>query len=569
MFNKIKSIYKKNILVSLLKETNLSKYTILNLILLTISLTLSETIFLLLISPFTTAITTGNLPDKLFYSNTFVNRLLDSPERLLFFLLISFLIKSILQGYRTFYISKVNLTIRRQLRISLLTSFLNNKNQKGSFSGRAFDMYFTSSATASKALLHSFDLILNILFTFSAVIILISNFSINILIILILTSLFYIVLIKSIKNYSSSLSKSNQRIFQQISERVSEIIKGFREIQIYNAKNKTISKIADSESLLIKSISKSTFLNGLPNLLPSFFLICIVLFAFFQNNNFEFSERAPEVITLLIIAQRCGGYLAIVGSKISILRIGKEQIIYLLKGLQHNKYEKQKNNIKISKINSIDFKNLDFSYGNKKIFSGLSINFSPGQINLILGPSGSGKSTLFSILLKEQDIFSGKILINNHDLRTISNDNLYKTISLIPQDPYIFSGTIFENIIISKSNATMKEVIQATKVSGAYDFINSLPNSFNNYISESGIDLSGGQKQLISISRAVLRDSAIILLDEPTNNLDKKGINQLKKVIQIWKKNNKIILISTHDSSLIDQNYKIYEIKNFNLNKIF
>ena len=176
---------------------------------------------------------------------------------------------------------------------------------------------------------------------------------------------------------------------------------------------------------------------------------------------------------------------------------------------------------------------------------------------------------MFSILLKEQDIFSGKILINNHDLRTISNDNLYKTISLIPQDPYIFSGTIFENIIISKSNATMKEVIQATKVSGAYDFINSLPNSFNNYISESGIDLSGGQKQLISISRAVLRDSAIILLDEPTNNLDKKGINQLKKVIQIWKKNNKIILISTHDSSLIDQNYKIYEIKNFNLNKIF
>ena len=567
MLNRIKSIYKKNILILLFKEVKLSRYTILNLILLTTSLTISETTFLFLISPFTTAITSGKLTNKLFSSNTFINSLLESPEKLLFLLLISFLIKSLLQGYRTFYISKVNLTIRRQLRINLLSSFLNNTNQKGSFSGRAFDMYFTASATASKALLHSFDLILNLLFTFSAVIILIYNFSLNLLLILLLTGLLYVVLIKSIKNYSSKLSKSNQKIFQQISEQVSEIIKGFREIQIYNAKSKTITKIADSETLLIKSVSKSTFLNGLPNLLPSFLLICIVLFAFFQNNKFEFSENAPEIITLLIIAQRCGGYLAIIGSKISILRIGKEQIIYLLKGLQNNQYTRKASNVKLSSINSINFKNFYFGYSSKKVFSNLSINFPRGETNLIVGPSGSGKSTLFSILLKENNLFDGNVLINNIELRKISNDNLYKIISLVPQDPYIFSGTIFENIIISKSNASMEEVIKATKISGAYDFINALPNKFNNYISESGIDLSGGQKQLISISRAVLRDSPIFLLDEPSNNLDKKAIIKLKQLFNVWKKNKKIVLISTHDSSLIDNDYKIYEIKNLNLKK--
>ena len=111
----------------------------------------------------------------------------------------------------------------------------------------------------------------------------------------------------------------------------------------------------------------------------------------------------------------------------------------------------------------------------------------------------------------------------------------------------------------------MDEVIKATKISGAFDFINALPNKFNNYISESGIDLSGGQKQLISISRAVLRDSPIFLLDEPSNNLDKKAIKKLKQLFNIWKRNNKIVLISTHDSSLFDKDYRIYEIKNFNL----
>lgn len=565
MLDKIKSIYKRNILILLLKEVKLNRYTILNLILLTTFLTISETLFLFLISPFTTAITSGELTNKLFSSNTFINTLLDSPERLLFLLLISFLIKSLLQGYRTFYISKVNLTIRRQLRINLLSSFLNNKNQRGSFSGRAFDMYFTASATASKALLHSFDLILNLLFTFSAVIILIYNFSLNLLLILILTGLLYIALIKSIKNYSSKLSKSNQKIFQQISERVSEIIKGFREIQIYNAKSKTISKIAESETLLIKSVSKSTFLNGLPNLLPSFLLICIILLAFFQNNKFEFSESAPEIITLLIIAQRCGGYLAIIGSKISILRIGKQQIIYLLKGLENNEYRGKTLTLKPSSIKAISLKNFNFSYGSNKIFSNLSINFLRGETNLIVGPSGSGKSTLFSVLLKENSLFEGNILINNIDIKKVSNEDLYKTISLVPQDPYIFSGTILENIIISKDNASMDEVIKATKISGAFDFINALPNKFNNYISESGIDLSGGQKQLISISRAVLRDSPIFLLDEPSNNLDKKAIKKLKQLFNIWKRNKKIVLISTHDSSLIDKDYRIYEINNFKL----
>ena len=184
-----------------------------------------------------------------------------------------------------------------------------------------------------------------------------------------------------------------------------------------------------------------------------------------------------------------------------------------------------------------------------------------------MGKSGSGKSTLFSILLKENDINSGNIFINKYNLKYISEVDLYKTISLIPQDPYIFSASIYENISIAKLGATTKEVINATKFSGAYEFIKKLPNSLDTKLSEGGINLSGGQRQLISISRAFLRNSQILLLDEPTNNLDEEGIKKLKNILEKWKEMKKLVLISTHDNRIKNNDYQIFEIKNKKINK--
>ena len=109
--------------------------------------------------------------------------------------------------------------------------------------------------------------------------------------------------------------------------------------------------------------------------------------------------------------------------------------------------------------------------------------------------------------------------------------------------------------------------MNATKFSGAYDFIKSLPNSLDTILSEGGINLSGGQRQLISISRSFLRDSPIILLDEPTNNLDEGGIKKLKIILEKWKKLKKLVIISTLDNRIIKNNYQIFEIKNKKINK--
>ena len=115
--------------------------------------------------------------------------------------------------------------------------------------------------------------------------------------------------------------------------------------------------------------------------------------------------------------------------------------------------------------------------------------------------------------------------------------------------------------------SSKNEVLNSIKISGAFEFINKLPDKLNTYLSEGGINLSGGQKQLISLSRIILTNPKAILLDEPTNNLDEKSINRLKELLKIWGQENKLILINTHDYRLISESYEKFEIKNKNINK--
>tara|TARA_A100001035_G_scaffold110151_1_gene86300 strand:+ start:600 stop:2318 length:1719 start_codon:yes stop_codon:yes gene_type:complete len=552
----------------LFKESELNNGSIFAMVSLTILLGISEFFFISLIAIFTNAIINGKIPKNLLLDNDFLSNIFENSSSILILLIISFVIRSFLVSFKNFYISRLNGKIRKVFRIKILSNFLNNTRKSGIYSGKIFDMYFQSSAVASKVIINFFDLVINILFTFSALYVLFVNFSYDLLFAILIIGIAYFFFLKFIKKYSSILSKKNQEINQDISQRTSEILKGYREIQIYGIKSKTISKIEAVENDAIDNISKSVFLNGIPSLLPAFLLVCVIIYASFISDNFQFSEQAPNIIIIVIFLQRCGNFLGIIGSKLTTIILAKAHVKHLLSGIKLKKSREIKTNkLVLRKIKSISLEKINFSYSEEVIFKDSSIDITPSKINLILGKSGTGKSTLFSILLKENDVNSGNIFINEYNLNTISEIDLYKNISLIPQDPYIFSASIFENISIAKIGASAKEVINATKFSGAYDFIKKLPNSLDTKLSEGGINLSGGQRQLISISRAFLRNSQIILLDEPTNNLDEEGIQKLKKILEKWKEMKKIVLISTHDNRIKNNDYQIFEIKNKKINK--
>lgn len=173
----------------------------------------------------------------------------------------------------------------------------------------------------------------------------------------------------------------------------------------------------------------------------------------------------------------------------------------------------------------IEIKDVSFKYNNnnENVLNNISFTINPGQKVALVGPSGGGKTTLCNLIPRFYDVEDGEILVEGIDVRKIKLQSLRSNIGMVQQDVYLFSGTVRENILYGKPDATEQEVIDAAKAAGAYDFIMSLENGFDTYVGERGVMLSGGQKQRISISRVFLKNPPILILDEATSALDNKS----------------------------------------------
>ena len=173
----------------------------------------------------------------------------------------------------------------------------------------------------------------------------------------------------------------------------------------------------------------------------------------------------------------------------------------------------------------ISFRNVDFSYGKGegKVLNNFSVDITPGEKLAIVGPSGAGKTTICNLIPRFYDVDAGSVTVDGIDVRDIKIKSLRENIGIVQQDVYLFSGTVKDNIGYGKSTASDREIIEAAKLAGAYEFIKSLPNGFDTYVGERGVKLSGGQKQRISIARVFLKNPPILILDEATSALDNKS----------------------------------------------
>ncbi|MGL4999748.1 MAG: ABC transporter ATP-binding protein [Cetobacterium sp.] len=173
-------------------------------------------------------------------------------------------------------------------------------------------------------------------------------------------------------------------------------------------------------------------------------------------------------------------------------------------------------------INTINFKNVDFKYddGDEKVLKNFNLDVKAGEVVALVGKSGSGKTTLVNLLPRYYDITSGSIKINNVDIREMSLEKYRNHIGIVPQETFLFSGTIGENIGFGKDSVSYDEIMNAAKMANAYDFIMELPNKFHTEVGERGVLLSGGQKQRIAIARALIQNPSIMILDEATSALD-------------------------------------------------
>ena len=206
--------------------------------------------------------------------------------------------------------------------------------------------------------------------------------------------------------------------------------------------------------------------------------------------------------------------------------------------------------IDLKEVSRIDVENVSFAYGEEQILSDVSLSVKKGEILGIHGRSGSGKSTLLKLLMRFYDPKSGSIKINGETLPNINTRSLRDNMAYITQQTYIFNETIEENIRLARRDTTLEEIMEAAKKASIHDFILSLPEGYQTKMTELGGNLSDGEKQRIGIARAFLHNAPIILLDEPTSNLDSLNEAMILKSLLNVKSEKLIILVSHRQSTM-------------------
>jgi len=201
---------------------------------------------------------------------------------------------------------------------------------------------------------------------------------------------------------------------------------------------------------------------------------------------------------------------------------------------------------------SVEFCDVKFSYNpQKEILKGISFYVPNGETHAIVGTSGAGKSTIIGMLPRLYDVLGGSVKIAGVDVKNFDLSYLRENIGMVTQDTYLFNGTILENLLYAKPDATMEEIENACKIANIYDFIDSLPEKFDTVVGNRGLKLSGGEKQRVSIARVVLKNPRILILDEATSSLDSVSEDLIQSAFNRIMENRTSIVIAHRLSTIM------------------
>ncbi len=373
----------------------------------------------------------------------------------------------------------------------------------------------------------------------------------------------YLIIVVSFNKWYEKLNRKQMEENAQLTSYMMESLNGIQTVKAYNAERKTNRETEVRFVKLLRSIFELSCVSNLQSSLKVFIELVggiIILWvggvsvikgemtigslitfdsllAYFLEPVKNLINLQPQMQTAVVAADRLGEILDLESEK------------------TESEYRKMSPE---SLAGDIEIKNLFFRYGTRKlVLEDINLKIEKGQKIAFVGESGSGKTTLSKLLLHLYAAESGDILISGNNIEDIKLECLRKKIAYIPQETFLFSGTIFENLTLGMDEATMDDIIEASKMAQANDFISELPLRYETRLEENGANLSGGQRQRLAIARAMLKKPDILILDEATSNLDAVTERALDRTIHEFAKDMTTIFIA-HRLNVIKNCDRIY-----------
>ena len=357
--------------------------------------------------------------------------------------------------------------------------------------------------------------------------------------------LLYFAINSLLQKKSKTIAPLKDSSDRKLVEKVLEYVQGIAEVKAYNLtgkKSRALNEAIDENSAANTKAEMAfvpiMFLQNLTAKLLGV-VVAIISVAFYLNGTMELLNAVVMILAAFILF----GALDTAGNYSALLRnvdlyVGKAQAVLDMPTMDIDGKDI------IPSSYDIDVENAEFSYDKRKIIDGVSIHIPQHTTTAIVGPSGGGKTTLCYLISRFWDVDKGCVKIGGVDVREYSMDSLMRNFSFVFQSVYLFQDTIANNIRFGQSDAPMEKVIEASRKACCHDFIMALPDGYDTVIGEGGASLSGGEKQRISIARAIMKDAPIIILDEATANVDPESEQELTAAIEALTKEKTILMIA-------------------------
>lgn len=343
-------------------------------------------------------------------------------------------------------------------------------------------------------------------------------------------------LISFVVKHSQKFFRQQQEYLGHINGQVEEVYGGHLIIKAYNKEEETVSAFRQANDVLYRSAWKSQFLSGL--MMPIMQFVGNLGYAGVAiSGGILAIKKVITIGDIQAFIQYVKNFtqpiqqIAQVATQLQSMTAASERVFEFLE--EEEEDITVEDPVSVSDIEGrVEFSHVKFGYDpDNMIIKDFSAKVEPGQQVAIVGPTGAGKTTMVKLLMRFYDVNSGSILVDGHDVREYNRPQLREAFGMVLQDTWLFKGTIMDNIRYGRLDATDEEVIEAAKAAHAHHFIQTLPGGYNMELNEDASNVSQGQKQLLTIARAILADNRILILDEATSSVDTRTEIRIQKAL--------------------------------------